>query len=206
MTQSDRPRSSSCRLARSIGAVLLVAAGCQSPSMLPAGADNPGLVTSPRLKQANPLEIVVLPVENQTGRSGLPLEALRKHLSAALVDRGYSPLALEYVDGRTSEAVYRPGSNDEEGLLKLVVTGWNDRYWRTHWRLIIDAELWLLDPLTPITADALFGGHVQRRLEMGEERKEVVDEAALLDRALQRFADQALASLPARNPEVQTPR
>ncbi len=193
-------------LARSLGAAIVLAAGCQSPAMLPAGADNPGLVTSPRLKQENPLEIVVLPVENQTGRGGLPLEALRKHLHAALVGRGYTPLALDYVDAKTSEAVYRPGSTGEEGLLKLVVTGWNDTYWRTHSRLIIDSELWLLEPKNPTTADALFGGHVQRRLEMGDERKEVVDDAALLDRALSRFATEALASLPARNPEVSTPR
>ena len=63
----------------------------------------------------------------------------------------YSPLALDYVDGRATEASYSPGASDENALLKVVITGWDDRMWKSHARLVIDADVWLLDAGRPST-------------------------------------------------------
>jgi hypothetical protein len=193
---------SSSLLALLAGSVLCA---CHSSAVLPPGADNPGVAVG-NLRSANPLDVAVLKVENTTGREGLPTEELRELMHAGLVDRHYSPLGLEYVDRKTTEASYRPGASNENAILKIVIMGWEDSTWRTHSRLTIDADIWLLDAARPSTAQALWGGHVTRTLDMSREREVLATESALMTRTLKNFTDAVLASLPARNPELATAR
>jgi len=185
--------------------VAALAAACTTPPKLPPGADNPGL-SDRGLREANPLDVAVLPVVNQTGRSGLPLDEIRREFHTGLVERHYSPLALDYVDGRATEASYQPGASEENAVLEVVLTGWDDRHWKTHARLVIDADVWLRDATRPDADAALWGGHVSRTMEMGKVRDVVVGEQALLERTLAQFADEVLASLPARRPELASAR
>jgi hypothetical protein len=185
--------------------IAALAAACTTPPPLPPGADNPGL-SARGLKEVNPLDVAVLKVENQTGRSGLPLETMRQQFHAGLVERHYSPLALDYVDGRAVEAGYQPGASEENALLKVVVTGWDDRNWKTHARLVIDADVWLLDASRPMSEQALWGGHVSRTMEMGRVRDIVVGDRQLLDRTVADFVTEVLASLPARRPDLASAR
>jgi hypothetical protein len=199
----SRPR----RFLRLLAPVLVVAlaASCNTPPKLPPGADNPGL-SDQGLREVNPLDVAVLPVANQTGIGGLPLDELRRCFHAGLVERHYSPLALDYVDGRATEASYQPGASEENAVFEVVITGWDDRHWRTHARLVIDADVWLRDAAQPDGARALWGGHVSRTLEMGKVRDVVVGEQALLARTVQLFSEEVLASLPARRPELASAR
>jgi hypothetical protein len=185
--------------------VAALAAACTTPPKLPPGADNPGL-SDRGLREVNPLDVAVLPVTNQTGLSGLPLDELRRCFHQGLVERHYSPLALDYVDGRATEASYQPGASEENAVLEVVLTGWDDRHWKTHARLVIDADVWLRDAARPEADAVLWGGHVSRTLEMGKVRDVVVGEQALLDRTVTQFAEEVLASLPARRPELASAR
>jgi len=185
--------------------VLVAASACQSTAVLPPGADNPGLVAGD-LRSVNPLDVAVLAVDNKTDREGLPTAELRELLHAGLVERHYSPLALEYVDRKTTEANYRPGASNENAILQFVLTGWDDALWRTHSQLTITGEIWLLDAEHPTTSQALWGGKVERHMDMSRERKVTAGEAALMSRTLRDFTEAVLASLPARNPEIATSR
>ncbi|HVS18126.1 MAG TPA: hypothetical protein VMT18_05960 [Planctomycetota bacterium] len=184
---------------------LIAASGCHSTAVLPPGADNPGLVAG-SLRSANPLDVAVLAIDNQTGREGLPTAELRELLHAGLVARHYSPLAIEYVDRKTTEASYRPGASNEDALLTFVLTGWDDSLWRTHSRLVIRGEIWLLDAERPSTTQALWGGKVERTMEMARERQVLATDSALTTRTLSDFTEAVLASLPSRKPEIATGR
>ena len=184
---------------------LVAASACHSTAVLPPGADNPGLVAG-NLRTTNPLDVAVMAIDNQTGREGLPTAELREHLHAGLVERHYSPLALEYVDRKTTEASYRPGASNENAVLKFVLKGWDDSLWRTHSKLVITGEIWLLDAENPSTSQALWGGQVERTLDMSRERKVLATESALMTRTLTDFTEAVLASLPARNPELASGR
>jgi len=200
--RTSRPRGPLCLL---VPVLVAAFAACTTPPPLPPGADNPGLKTG-ELGTVNPLDVAVLPVENQTQRSGLPLDSLRRHFHAGLVERHYSPLALDFVDGKATEASYQPGAAQENAVLKVVLTGWDDHLWKSHARLVIDADVWLLDAARPSTAEALWGGHVSRTLEMARLREVTAGDGPLLERALADFATQVLASLPARKPELASAR
>lgn len=182
-------------------ALLTVSSACRSTAVLPPGADNPGLAAG-NLRSANPLDVAVLAIENKTGREGLPTAELRERIHAGLVERHYSPLALDYVDRKATEASYRPGASNENAVLKFVLTRWDDALWRSHSKLTIEGEIWLLDAENPSTAQALWGGKVERRMDMARERQVFASEAALMTRTLTDFTEAVLASLPARNPEL----
>jgi hypothetical protein len=201
----NRPRISSILFRAALVLGLAAASACHSSAVLPPGADNPGL-TAGNLRSANPLDVAVLAIENKTGREGLPTAELRELIHAGLVERHYSPLAIAYVDRKTTEASYRPGASNENAILKLTITRWDDALWRTHSQLSIEGEIWLLDAENPSTAQALWGGKVERRMDMARERQVLAGEGALMTRTLSDFTEAVLASLPARNPELATSR
>jgi hypothetical protein len=181
---------------------LSFAPACNAP-VKQHGFDNEGLVTG-RLAAVNPLDVVVLKPENHTGRNDVPLDLLRRELQSELVTLRYSPLALDYVDKSAIPASYRPGALGEQGVLQTFITGWDDSHWRSNGRLVIDADIYLLDSADPATERALWGGHVTRTLEMAAARESTATQEALLHQAVARFVGETLASLPPRNPEHAT--
>ena len=185
------------------GCALTLAFAACNTTPRPRGVDNEGLVVG-RLAAVNPLDVVVLKPENHTGRNDVPLELLRRELQAELVALRYSPLALEYVDKNIVPASYRPGALGEQGVLQVFVTGWDDSHWRSNSRLVIDADIYLLDAADPQTDRALWGGHVTRTLEMAAANNATATPDSLMRQAVARFVDETLASLPARNPEKPT--
>ncbi len=175
-----------------------LAVGCNAPRA-PRGADNENLSVG-RLRQVNPTDVAVLPVVNMTGKQGLPLTEMRKQFQNALAELRYSPLALDYVDSKVVEASFDPGALKEDAILKLHVTRWDDSTWDLNSRLVIEADVYLLDAKAPELASALWGGHVSRRLDMIRERSSVATSESLMQRTMATFARDVLASLPSRNP------
>lgn len=159
-----------------------------------------------RLKQVNPLDIVVLPIENHAGRGALPLDTMRREFQEGLVKLRYSPLALDYVDRQVVEATYNPGDLREQAVLQVFVTGWDDRLWSTHSRLQIDAEVFLLDARNPEAGQALWGGRVSRKLDLGRERAAIATDERLLALAVEDFVQDVLSTLPARDPRMSPAR
>jgi hypothetical protein len=183
-----------------LAALLSSLSGCDSPRTAPRGADNLELHTG-RLRQANPLDIAVLPVQNNSGNEHVPLDLLRSAFHRGLVRQRYTPLALAYVDSKIVEAAYTPGDTDENAILQVFVTRWDDARWKSSAELRIDGEVYLLDVGNPDPTKALWGGKVSRTVSMLARRQVVASDGELLGEALQQFADDVLASLPARNPE-----
>lgn len=198
--------SSCCGLA----AFLFTLSGCDTPRTAPRGADNLELHTG-RLRQANPLDIAVLPVQNNSGREDVPVAGLRHAFHHGLVRQRYTPLSLEYVDSKivdpnpadanTAEASYTPGDTHENAILQLFVTRWDDSRWKSSAELRIDGEIYLLDVAEPNPSKALWGGKISRNVSVLARRQVIASDGELLDEALAQFADDVLASLPARNPE-----
>lgn len=181
-------------------ALVASALACKTPGA-PRGTDNPALVTG-ALKTVNPLDVVVLPIQNTTGRDDLPLAEMRHDFHAGLVRQKYSPLALDYVDARTVEASYTPGDLQEQAILQVFLTGWDESQWKAHSRIGIEAEVYLLDSRHPDVRQPLWGGKADRKIDMAQERASFPTDKALIRRAVERYVQDVLASLPARNPEV----
>ena len=180
---------------------LALVAGCHASAKLPQGADVEGLTPrGDRLATVNPMDVVVLPIENPNELADLPLEQLRADFHELLVTRRYSPLGLEYTDRRVVDAFYTPGDLQEQAVLKVVITGWDTSAWAARSRLLVEADVWLLDARDPRPEAALWGGHVSRRISMAGEAGATTGPKGLYQRAVRRFVEDVLASLPARDP------
>ncbi len=101
----------------------LLAAACQVPA---EDVPNSEPVTVRVLQQRAPANIAVLRFEVEPTAGLVPVEELRGQARQALMDRGFSPLAPEYVD---REVAARPAASvrlPEAGVLALRVGRWND--------------------------------------------------------------------------------
>jgi len=174
------------------------------PTRPPRGLDNPNLIVG-SLSQVNPLDIVVLPIQNNTGRDKLPLEELRQAFFTGLVRQKYSPLSLEYIDARVVEAAYTPGDLKEQAILQIFINNWDDSQWRTMTRLHVEAEIYLLDSKNPDQRQPLWGGKVDRYVDLSRELAGLPTSQMALNRAVEVFTENVLASLPPRNPEKTSP-
>jgi hypothetical protein len=175
-----------------------------APTRPPRGLDNPNLVVG-SLERVNPLDIVVLPIQNNTGRDNLPLAQMRKDFHAGLVRQKYSPLSLDYVDSRVVEAAYTPGDLQEQAILQVFINNWDDSQWRTMSRLHIEAEIYLLDSRNPDPRQPLWGGKVDRRINLANAAPGLANSSLALAQAVEQVTADVLASLPPRNPERATP-
>ena len=154
--------------------------------------------------RANPLDVVVLPIESRVGRSDLPLEDIRTSIARGLVRLRYSPLAFGYVDARTVDAAYTPGELEEQATLKIVITAWDDSLWSSHARIDVKATVDMVDARR--SGESLWGGPVITTVDLNPRREVFATNDALVNAACEQLADKILASLPARRPEVATPR
>jgi hypothetical protein len=176
---------------------------CALPSCLAPqfelGADNENLNVG-RLRSVWPVEVVVPPIKNTSGVSDVPVDELRRQFRRGLVQRFYTPLAQEFVDGSASatEASYGAGSLGEQAVLDVTVTGWNTTRWRSHATLTVDVDILLLDATDPDPAKALWGGHATRVVDLSRERNSFIDEAKLMQRAVEVTVDGIMTSLPQR--------
>ena len=156
-------------------------------------------VSSARLEKKNPVDVVVAPVENATGRKGVPVAALREAFQDGLVKRRYSPLALEYVDRKVVNAAYRPGLLQEEAVLQVVIEGWDDSLWESRGAITVKARARMLDAEDP-AAGQLWVGSVDHRFDFGSKQDQLISADARLRFACDQIAAEILAALPARNP------
>ncbi len=184
-----------------ISLVCLTALGTFGCRTLP---DVPGREVQPlvegRLHTSNPSDIAVLPVEDQTGARGVPVQAFRNAFYEGLVRRRYSPLALDYVDRGVVEASYRPGMFDEEAAFVCYLTEWDDSAWSTRYRLTISADVYLLDASPSVGGRELWGGNLTKTISVDSDRTVFGSDTELKKLAARRFVDEVLGALPARDP------
>jgi hypothetical protein len=154
--------------------------------------------TNAKLDQQKPVDVVVAPVENVTGRKDLPLAAMREAFEKGLVRRRYSPLATEYVDRRVVDAAYTPGSLQEEAVLQVTIETWDATLLETRGALIVKARARLLDARNP-TNGQLWTGAIDHRFDLEADREHYSTKAAMLQHACEKIAEEILAALPARS-------
>lgn len=158
-----------------------------------------------RLRDRNPTDVAVLPVENQTAATNVPLVALREAFYTGLVKRRYSPLALDYVDRGVVEAAYSPGMFEEQAALVCYLTDWDDSAWATRSRLTISAEVYLLDSAPSAGGRELWGGSLIKTISVDADRARYESDSDLLDLAARRFVEEVLGALPPRDPRAVRP-
>lgn len=181
-----------------VSALALALGACASVPKQPGYEVEP-LLDDPRLGEKNPSDIVVLPVENQTEDPAVPVEDLRRYFYEGLVGRHYSPLALDYVDRQVVEASYSPGALDEEAVLQVQITDWDESRWKTRHVLRIGADVWLLDADPAAAEPELWGGHLEKSLGVDASRPSQSSTARLKDLAVRRFVEEVLQALPRRD-------
>jgi hypothetical protein len=191
-----------------MSAVLVSACETTPPGLAPAPQAEPELesfsVDGGGLVRANPLDVVVLPIEARLKRTDLPLEYLRQSIAKGLIRLRYSPLSFGYVDARTIDAAYTPGELNEQATLRIVITGWDDSLWTSHARIDVTASVDLVDARRP--GESLWGGPVTTTVDLNPRREVFATNAALVRAACDQLADTILAPMPPRRPEVATPR
>jgi hypothetical protein len=199
-------RASAVSFALALPAVLVSA--CETTPRDPSSARaEPELaalsIDGSSLARANPLDVVVLPIESRVKGGDLPLEYLRTSIARGLVRLRYSPLSFGYVDARAIDAAYAPGELDEHATLRIVITGWDDSLWSSHARLDVTAVVDLLDARRQ--GESLWGGPVTTTVDLNPRREVFATRDALVRAACDQLADTILAPLPPRRPELATP-
>lgn len=151
-----------------------------------------------KLEQKIPVDIVVAPIENVTGRKDVPLASLREAFERGLVRRRYTPLATEYVDRRVVNSSYTPGSLQEEAVFQVTVETWDASLLDARGALIVKAHARLLDAREP-TNGPLWSGAIDHRFQLEADREKFSTQQALLQHASELIAEEILAALPARS-------
>jgi len=177
---------------------LALLASCHSLPETPG--DGSEILVEGRLAERNPADVAVLKIVDQTGQPNVPLGVIRHAFYVGLVDRRYSPIALEYVDSRVVDASYRPGALHEDAALKIYLTEWDTTDWETHRRMAIEADIFLLDA-RPIDANQeLWGWRVREEVSVAKEEARYALDSELMELAIERFTEEALGGLPLRDP------
>ncbi len=152
---------------------------------------------SSRIDAASPVDIAVVPIENATGSTRIPVAALRDAFEAALVQRRYSPLATEYVDSQVVDASYRPGALREDAVLQVTVESWDETLWVSHSAVTARLRATMLDAHGS-GHEALWTGKLEKRFELGKDREQFTSEEPRRRLLAKVIADELLAALPAR--------
>ncbi|MCZ6598134.1 MAG: hypothetical protein O7B99_10880 [Planctomycetota bacterium] len=175
---------------------LLVLGACESTPRTPYGFDP---LPARGLFDRQPADIAVLTVENRSGMTAVPTEALRQALYIGLVDRLYSPLALDYVDRKWTEASVPASGASEiaiDAVLQVVVTRWDVTTLQSRGSILASGEA-LLFPGGGLAGTPLWGVRFDTRLA-GLSPEEL--EGDPYEVGAGQLAAEILAQLPVRDP------
>jgi hypothetical protein len=144
--------------------------------------------------ERSPIEVAVAPVVNASG-AALPAGELRTAFQKELVERRYSPLALDFVDRRIVDAAYTPGAAEESATLVITIERWDASLWSSH--AAIDARL-TASLVDPRSGDALWSATADQRFDFPKVLDHLATEGARVRYACDAIAAEVLAKLPAR--------
>jgi hypothetical protein len=180
------------RIPSLITAALLVLPACQNtPTPVGIGTRGEGAV---KIMESAPIDIAVLPVVNNAGKN-VPEKVLRASFQQGLVERRYSPLALEYVDRNISEASYSPGASQEQAVCTIEITRWDTSLWETHNALQVDLVVRIVDA---VSGGELWKGSVDQRFDLGAQIENLPTETQRIQRACDILSAEVLQKLPVR--------
>lgn len=175
-----------------LSAVLLALPACQNtPTPVGIGTRGEG---GTRILERAPLDIAVLPVVNNAGKL-VPAKVLRGSFQQGLVERRYSPLALEYVDRQIREASYDPGAAQEQGVCTIQVDRWDTTLWESHDALTVSLTVRIVDAQG---GEELWKGIVERRFDLAPVIGNLPTETQRIQHACDLLAAEVLQKLPLR--------
>lgn len=158
-----------------------------------------------RAGELAPVEIFVLPIQDESGAFGPPVGTLRQELANGLVERRYSPLSLSFGDQVLAEAT-AAGAIDPvdaiaplnaDALLQVRLGEWNTELLESRGILRASIELYLWRGDDPRSA-ALWTGRVERAVEVPARSLRSTPKAELEADCARRLVGQLLESLPPR--------
>jgi hypothetical protein len=193
----EGPPVISFRTTLSIASLLLLSTACKTtPTPVGIGTRSEGAV---KIMERAPIDIAVLPVVNNAGKN-VPVKLVRGSFQQGLVERHYSPLALDYVDRNITEASYKPGASQEQAVCTIEITRWDTSLWETHNALQIDLVVRIVDA---VSGSELWKGTVNKRFDLGPEIDNLPTETQRMQRASDILAAEVLQKLPVR--QVRSP-
>ena len=146
-----------------------------------------------------PADVLIAPVRNQTEREDVPADLLRASLHDALVDRLYSPLALDYTDAHWVESTFS-GENPPEAILVASITHWNTSGLSGQGKVEIGVDLRVFRGGST-AGEALWAAQVNRVLQVVTRgHPPFGPEDELIRRGAEMWAAEALSVLPERDP------
>lgn len=187
------PFRTTLRISSLITVALLVVTACgTTPSPVGIGSRGEGAV---KIMEAAPIDIAVLPVVNNARTTEVPAKVLRASFQQELVERHYSPLALDYVDRHIAEASYSPGASQEQAVCTIDVAKWDMSLWELHNALQVDLVVRIVDAAS---GQELWKGSVNQRFDLGREIESLATETQRIQRACDILAAEVLQKLPVR--------
>lgn len=176
-----------------VACAALVLAACNSiPTRKGTSVEAP---SNAKIESVNPTDIAVLPVENATASKRVPAKELREALEAGLVLRRYSPLATEFVDAKTVDAAFKPGSAREDAVLRVTIEGWDDSSWISHGAIALKLSARIVDSRD---GSLLWSGKLDRRFDLGKDREHFTTEAPMRKLLCDTVVSELMSALPAR--------
>lgn len=176
--------------------VLLATTGCSVPQPKPQNEN----IRHPyyELEDAQPAEVAVVPIRDQSKEGSFPVDTLRRALYDGLATRLYTPIDLDFVDANWTEAGFDPTALQAGGVIQVVVKKWDRSLLVSHGAILTEFTVEMLDGQRP-GARPLWGHTFVRRLELASERTQMTEQE-LFDHSAELLARQILAELPPRDP------
>ena len=187
-------------------------AGPSEPVMLDS---EPVVAAAPRLSlgagEAEPVEVFVLPVRDESGAFAAPLGILRDALQRGLVDHRYTPIAFAYGDERMSAAADagRTSPTDVaealavDALFQLRLVEWNTEQLESRGLLRADVEGTLVRGADP-QGLPLWSLRLARAIELPARSLRSSTRAELEAECARRVVEELFLRLPARDPGTGT--
>ena len=160
----------------------------------------------------SPVDIVVAPVNDETGEDMAPCDMLRAAFADALGQRRYSPLSLGYVSsalegqataagevGTPVPASYNPGTLGEDAVLRVSVKTWDMSTWHNERKLGVTIDAWMVDSTDPLGTE-LWGARYEKTLDMALTSNRYPVESVLMDHCCEVIAGELMDCMPARTP------
>ncbi len=188
---------------------LLALTSCRSLPEVP-GSSVHVLYSEGGMSAKNPVDIVIVPVSDETGTGMAPCDMLRSAFADALVRRRYSPLSLDYVSsalegqaiaaaeaGTPVPASYNPGTLGEDAALRVSVKTWDMSALQSQEKIVVSVEAWMIDSVDPLSKE-LWGARYEKTLDMALMKNKYPTESVLMKHCCEMIAAEIMDSMPAR--------
>jgi hypothetical protein len=188
---------SSVRIVASL--LIVLTAACQSTGREEPKPNARGALE--RLQELQPSDVAVAPVLDRTDGQRVPTDLFRRSFVESLIERRYSPLAPGYVDANWIEASFK-GTPPPDALLVVSVTAWNPSHLFSNGKVSATAEVLLYEG-GDTTGALLWQATLAHVVDLSDGRgTPPAGGTDWIPVAVRKFAQQALQSLPMRDPRA----